>query len=73
MTGHPVRAGHPVLTPAEAAARLRLARTEGIGPITFRRLLARHGSGAAALAALPALTARRGTPIALFPEAAALR
>jgi DNA processing protein len=46
---------------AETLARLRLARSEGIGPATFRRLLARHGSGRAALAALPRL-ARPVTP-----------
>ncbi len=34
---------------------LRLARTDGVGPLTFRRLLARYGSAAASLAALPAL------------------
>jgi DNA processing protein len=37
----------------EALARLRLARTEGIGPLTFRRLLDRFGSPEAALAAWP--------------------
>jgi DNA processing protein len=46
------------MTPAEALARLRLARTEGIGPATFRRLLDRHGSAPAALAALPGYTTR---------------
>ena len=39
--------------------RLRLIRTETVGPITYRRLLARFGSPAAALAALPEL-ARAG-------------
>jgi DNA processing protein len=39
--------------------RLRLARTEGVGPLTYRRLLARYGSAAAALDALPGL-ARAG-------------
>ena len=38
---------------------LRLARSENVGPITFRRLLERYGSAAAALDALPDL-ARRG-------------
>lgn len=56
-------------TSAEALARIRLARTEGIGPLTFRRLLERCGSARAALAALPALSARRGTPFAPPPEA----
>ena len=39
--------------------RLRLVRSPGIGPITFRQLLARFGNAAAALAAVPDL-ARRG-------------
>jgi DNA processing protein len=39
---------------------LQLSRTEGIGPITFHRLVARYGSAAAALAALPELSARGG-------------
>jgi DNA processing protein len=61
------------LPPAEALARLRLARTEGIGPLTFRRLLTRYGSAAAALAALPGFAARRAAPFALWPEAEARR
>jgi DNA processing protein len=44
---------------AETLARLRLIRSENVGPVTFRQLIARFGSGAAALAALPDL-ARRG-------------
>ena len=39
--------------------RLRLVRSPGIGPITYRQLLARFGDPAAALAAVPDL-ARRG-------------
>ena len=39
--------------------RLRLIRTEGVGPVTYRRLLDRYGSPAAALDALPHL-ARAG-------------
>jgi len=38
---------------------LRLLRTPGIGPVTYRQLIARFGSPAAALAAVPDL-ARRG-------------
>ncbi len=38
---------------------LRLARTEGVGPVTYRRLLSRFASAAAAIAALPDL-ARAG-------------
>ncbi len=39
--------------------KLRLARTEGVGPITYRRLLARFADAEEALAALPEL-ARQG-------------
>jgi DNA processing protein len=39
--------------------RLRLLRTAGIGPVTYRQLIARFGTPAAALAAVPDL-ARRG-------------
>ena len=38
---------------------LRLTRSEGVGPITFRQLIQRFGSAADALAAIPEL-ARRG-------------
>lgn len=44
---------------AEALARLRLARSENVGPATFRRLVGAYGSAEAALTALPDL-ARRG-------------
>jgi DNA processing protein len=39
--------------------RLRLARTEGVGPVTWRRLLAQYGTAAEAIAALPEI-ARAG-------------
>ncbi|KPF80161.1 DNA processing protein DprA [alpha proteobacterium AAP81b] len=45
--------------PADAVARLRLIRTESIGPVTYRQLIARFGDARQALAALPDL-ARRG-------------
>src|SRR4028118_2067358 len=41
-------------------ARLRLIRTDGIGPVTYRHLLARFGNAAAALEAVPQLAARGG-------------
>ena len=41
------------------AARLRLIRTGGIGPVTYRQLIARFGTAEAALDMLPTL-ARRG-------------
>ena len=37
--------------------RLRLLRTPGIGPVTFRQLIQRFGTPAAALAAVPTPTA----------------
>ena len=39
--------------PADAAAHLRLARTDGVGPRTFRHLMERFGSAAAALDEMP--------------------
>ena len=45
----------PERPPAEAIDRLRLARAEGVGPVAYRRLLARYGSATAALGALPGL------------------
>jgi DNA processing protein len=49
---------------AEQVATLRLIRSERVGPITFRQLLARFGSAERALSALPDL-ARRGGGAAL--------
>jgi DNA processing protein len=43
----------------DAIDRLRLIRTSGIGPVTYAQLIARFGTPAAALAAVPDL-ARRG-------------
>ncbi len=59
---------------AERVARLRLIRSENVGPVTFRQLIARFGTGVAALAALPDL-ARRGGGRAprIASEADALR
>ena len=45
---------------AERVARLRLSRTESVGPVTFHHLLQRHGSAKAALEALPDLARRSG-------------
>lgn len=44
---------------ADRLARLRLARTANVGPVTYRQLIQRFGHAAAALEALPDL-ARRG-------------
>ncbi|MBK8083400.1 MAG: DNA-protecting protein DprA [Devosia sp.] len=50
------------LTPSQRIAWLRLIRTENVGPQTFRQLINREGSAEAAIAALPALLGRVGTP-----------
>jgi len=44
--------------------KLRLVRSEGVGPVTYRRLLARFGSATAALEALPRLAKAGGRPTA---------
>ena len=43
----------------ERVTRLRLLRSENVGPITYHQLIARYGTASAALDALPSL-ARRG-------------
>lgn len=48
------------LPPAERFARLRLARTDRVGPVTFRQLLQRFGSAQRALDALPDLVRKGG-------------
>ena len=59
---------------ADLLARIRLIRSQSIGPVTFRQLLARFGSPEAALAAVPDLAARgRGRPPVLFREDQARR
>jgi DNA processing protein len=45
---------------AERIARLQLARSERIGPVTFAQLIARYGSAQAALDALPGLIRKAG-------------
>ncbi|HTG38232.1 DNA-processing protein DprA [Sphingomonas sp.] len=44
----------------ERRARLRLARSSRIGPVTFGQLIARFGTAAAAIEAVPTLAARGG-------------
>lgn len=46
---------------------LRLTRTEQVGPVTFRQLLARYGSPGDALKALPSLSLRGGRSKPLSP------
>jgi DNA processing protein len=50
------------LTQAEAFARIRLLRSPNIGPVSYRQLLARFGTAAAALDALPDLASRGRGP-----------
>lgn len=57
----------------ERIARLRLARTPRIGPITFRQLLAAYGGACAALEAVPALSRRGGRPVQPASRAVAER
>ncbi len=59
---------------AERLDRLRLCRSEGVGPVTYRRLLERFPSAAEALAGLPELARRGGRaqpPAIATAEAAA--
>ncbi|WP_340109632.1 DNA-processing protein DprA [Pikeienuella sp. HZG-20] len=49
-------------SPEERLAWLRLARSRNVGSMTFRRLLARHRTAAAALEALPGALMRSGAP-----------
>lgn len=48
--------------------RLRLARTEGVGPVTYRRLMGRFGDAAAALEALPGLARTAGREPPAIPD-----
>ena len=57
---------------ADLLARVRLVRSPGIGPVTFRQLLARFGGAEQALAAIPDMATRGGgTAPTLFAESAA--
>ena len=49
--------------------RLRLIRSDNIGPVTYRQLLRRFGSATAALAALPDLVRRGGGSARIAPVA----
>ena len=59
------------MMPADAMARLRLIRTESIGPITYRQLLARFGDAGSALQALPDLARRGGRGLTIATQSAA--
>lgn len=51
---------NPGLSEAERFARVRLARTDKVGPVTFRQLLDRFGSAERAVEALPDLIRKGG-------------
>jgi len=61
------------LSDKERLDRLRLIRSENVGPVTFRSLLRRFGSARAAIAALPELAKRggRSAPLRVCPAAQA--
>ncbi|WP_297016077.1 DNA-processing protein DprA [Thalassospira sp.] len=54
-TQHPIR-----LAQSERLARMRLARSANVGPVTFRKLIERFGSARNAIDALPDIIARTG-------------
>ncbi|MFN4134146.1 MAG: DNA-processing protein DprA [Novosphingobium sp.] len=58
--GAPAAARVPALSRDEAFARIRLLRSPNIGPVSYRQLVQRFGTAAAALEALPDLAARGG-------------
>lgn len=51
---------HTSLAPAEQVARLRLIRSQHVGPITFFQLLEKFGTAETALRAIPGMTRRGG-------------
>ena len=53
---------------SERRAWLRLARTENVGPVTFRNLMARYGTASGALEELPRLAARGGSKNFVLPD-----
>ena len=60
------------ITADERRERLRLYRSENVGPVTYRQLLGHYGTAGEALDALPALTRRSGhRAIKIFPADAA--
>jgi DNA processing protein len=64
-----------MISATEKRARLQLARSENVGPVTYRALMQRFGSGEAALEAIPHLAARGGgsRTLKVHPKAEAER
>ncbi len=59
------------LSATERVDWLRLIRSDGIGPITFRRLMERYGSAAAAIEGAPDIARRAGGGLKISSRAAA--
>jgi DNA processing protein len=57
-----------VLTDSQRRDWLRLARTENIGPVTFRNLIARFGAASEALAQVPRMASRGGAKTFVLPD-----
>ncbi len=72
MNGHTPSSTHPPLPPTTEEDRfawLRLLRSRRVGPATFWRLMAEHGTARSALAALPEMAAAAGvTGYEICPE-----
>ncbi|MFO1249474.1 MAG: DNA-processing protein DprA, partial [Alphaproteobacteria bacterium] len=60
------------MQPDARADWLRLARTENIGPVTFRNLIARFGTASAALAEVPRMASRGGAKNFVLPDQSAI-
>ncbi len=62
-----------LLDPTQRRDWLRLSQTENVGPATFRQLIGRYGSAAAALDVLPELSAKGGLkrPLRIYSVEAA--
>ncbi len=75
MGWHRAEDGPQAVIPADALDRLRLSRTEGVGPIAYRRLVQRFGTAAKAIEALPALSRAGGrtTPASIPTRATAAK
>lgn len=63
----------PGISETEATARIRLIRSENVGPITFKQLLTQFGSAQSALDTIPDLARRggRARPLKIAPKSLA--
>lgn len=63
-----MRADISMICEAERLARLRLARTESVGPVSYRRLLTRFPDAQTALRELPILARKAGRNAPMIPS-----